>query len=735
MVRAGSAVFGGALAVSLAPMLQRRAASGELPGALPAAGLSPNGPILQFGLVVLFAFLFAIAGTFAARRLAGVRWATIGYVAATLSAPLPLMVYGNVRHVALHGLVAVAVLFLRDLRPRFTFDDVVLIPVLLSCDFSFLDIGFGRTPIAAFERAAIAVLALRLIAGVMTAAPRPALAFFAAPLALLFQLQWLPSDIAGFAAVVWIVCSALLGAVWSTGRRPGTFARVLAFAVYPIALSAYPLALVGVHSVPHVDFFEDAHDLVPASEMLRGERPYTDVLPTHGFLSDGGLDFLFMRFGAADIGQVLAARRVVAVAGVAAIYFVALGATGSGAAGCLAVLLGFALFPASTLWWRMTPALLGVAAFAAAVRLRSEAWIGAAGAALGLALLTSVDFAAYTAVLAVIVVLRWPRRLRAAAAAGAGLGIVLVPALAAFAAGRFFVDFFRGTLDIVRSGRVFVGGAFPIPECLRSPGAMIWQLPSAHCLSAVLWIVATVVTAAALARSPLRMRRSDSVWMVGVWMAVAGVAWAERQHAYYEFALSAFVISALFLFRRHRATVAALAVALALLARPFAHVFDVATAMRRDSGVATADALTVPEIPRARDALFPPQTAAGLRVMQRYIATNLGPRETFFDFSNAGLLYYLFDRDCPIRQVAVPFYESADAQRQVIAALQRNAHVRAALIDFPPSLSAIDGVPNRARVPLVWQYVQQNFLPAADEAGVVIWKRRGSSDGVESADR
>ncbi|HKB81440.1 MAG TPA: hypothetical protein VKH35_17150, partial [Thermoanaerobaculia bacterium] len=153
MVRAGSAVFGGALAVSLAPMLQRRAASGELPGALPAAGLSPNGPILQFGLVVLFAFLFAIAGTFAARRLAGVRWATIGYVAATLSAPLPLMVYGNVRHVALHGLVAVAVLFLRDLRPRFTFDDVVLIPVLLSCDFSFLDIGFGRTPIAAFERA------------------------------------------------------------------------------------------------------------------------------------------------------------------------------------------------------------------------------------------------------------------------------------------------------------------------------------------------------------------------------------------------------------------------------------------------------------------------------------------------------------------------------------------------------------------------------------------------------
>ena len=46
MVRAATAVFGAAVAIGIAPLLQFRAAPGELPGALPADGLSPAGPVV-----------------------------------------------------------------------------------------------------------------------------------------------------------------------------------------------------------------------------------------------------------------------------------------------------------------------------------------------------------------------------------------------------------------------------------------------------------------------------------------------------------------------------------------------------------------------------------------------------------------------------------------------------------------------------------------------------------------
>src|SRR6185369_8920984 len=84
------------------------------------------------------------------------------------------------RHVLLHGLVATAVVLARRLEPHFSRADVVLIPTVLSFYFAFLDLGFGHTPIAAFLRAAIVTLALRLCVS--------SCALAAAPLA--FLLQW-----------------------------------------------------------------------------------------------------------------------------------------------------------------------------------------------------------------------------------------------------------------------------------------------------------------------------------------------------------------------------------------------------------------------------------------------------------------------------------------------------------------------------------------------------------------
>ncbi|HEX9407479.1 MAG TPA: hypothetical protein VF975_09190, partial [Thermoanaerobaculia bacterium] len=189
-------------------------------------------------------------------------------------------------------------------------------------------------------------------------------------------------------------------------------------------------------------------------------------------------------------------------------------------------------------------------------------------------------------------------------------------------------------------------------------------------------------------------------------------------------ALASFVIAALFRFRRHRAAFAAVVLALALLVRPFAHLFDVATPLRLAHGLRVEGWVEFRELPRARGALMSPDTATALGSLRRFIATKMQPQETFFDFTFAALLYYLLNRNCPIPQVGVPFYESEEAQRKVIATLQSDRSVRAALIEFPGGLSQIDGIPNRMRAPLVWQYLQRNFRPALDEKGVVIWTRR-----------
>ena len=50
----------------------------------------------------------------------------------------------------------------------------------------------------------------------------------------------------------------------------------------------------------------------------------------------------------------------------------------------------------------------------------------------------------------------------------------------------------------------------------------------------------------------------------------------------------------------------------------------------------------------------------------------------------------------------------------MIAAIDRNPHVRAALV--PKSAAdGLDNVPNEARAPLVWQYLQTHFQPQFDE--------------------
>ncbi|HYM59803.1 MAG TPA: hypothetical protein VEZ11_02800, partial [Thermoanaerobaculia bacterium] len=569
-VRAATAGYGLTVGIALAPELVLRVSAHEVPGAIQAAGISPSTPMLQLVAAIALTIAGALAGNIAARKLCGTdtlvrapsseaaqtgvpvphtAWAATCYCIALSSAAITLMHFGTLRHVILHGIVAAAMVPLRTLQPRFSRADVVLIPVLFSTYFALLDIGFGKTPAATFLRGAILVFALRLLAGWLATNRRPALAFVAAPLAFLFQMQWISAKAAGALALLWIVGTALLLTfLLREGSRERTVRRFATYVAFPIALAAYPLVLLGISSMPAIDFFEDGHDLMPASEMARGELPYRDVVPVHGLLSDGVLDLVAMKSGAASIGTLLKVRRVEASLNMIAIYAVAVAATGTAEGGLLAVLVGVMLWPSATLMVRVIPALAALALVVSAVRMRSRRKLLAAGAVIAIAALFSLEFAVYSAIVAIVAAMRWGgQRSRALLALFVGVIAVALPLLVVFAVIGFAGDFVTVSLALIGGGGVHVRTLLAVPDCFRSLSALVLNFAQPECFAFVMWVVALIAGAAMLAPSPLRARRRDAVWYVAMWVVVAAISYAERQHFYFAFALAPFLIGALFL--------------------------------------------------------------------------------------------------------------------------------------------------------------------------------------------
>ena len=181
------------------------------------------------------------------------------------------------------------------------------------------------------------------------------------------------------------------------------------------------------------------------------------------------------------------------------------------------------------------------------------------------------------------------------------------------------------------------------------------------------------------------------------------------------------------MFRSRNPIARSLAPALIILAlmigQPTAHIAIVG-ALRHAHGPLDSDAREL-ALPRAQGALSKSSDAAVIDVVQRYAASHLQANETWFDFTNRGNLYFLLDRDCPMRQIEVAFYETEERQRDVIRRIEQNPRIRFALM--PPAAgdnTSVDGVPNRVRAPLVYAYLQEHFTPDYEEGGVNFWRRK-----------
>jgi len=182
-----------------------------------------------------------------------------------------------------------------------------------------------------------------------------------------------------------------------------------------------------------LELFERGHWLGPASDMLAGKVPYRDTFPIHGFLSDGGLDYLAFRLVGPEFAISVNARQLVGILFPPAVFLVAAAASRNVVLALATVPLSLGMSTAIVADRPVVP-LLSLAAFVWAIGDRGwkfRAFL--AGLLGGIGLLYALEFGIYVIaaeMLTIAACWRLSKRELLAIASGAfllGVTIVLIP--------------------------------------------------------------------------------------------------------------------------------------------------------------------------------------------------------------------------------------------------------------------------------------------------------------------
>jgi hypothetical protein len=539
-------------------------------------------------------------------------------------------------------------------------------------------------------------------------------------------------------AAVWLA-AGLAGLVLPVLARAAAIAlpaleRPLRTVLLWVLLPGSVTGLVGaaLFRAPTVaDVFEDGHALLPASEYLRGERAYRDIVPGHGLLSDGLLQTAQLTLFGDDYLGLKRGTKVAGAVFLPAFYALGWAATGSAAFGFGGLLFTLLLLP-NYVFVRAILSIwtLVLATYAARTR-KPSAWL-ACGAALPVGLCAAVDFTAYSA--AAVAVALWVARgdrgahlrkvLAGASVSAAAIALVL--------AGYGILDEFLHTTFVFVPSLlpVYALGFPPLKVHGEAPGLSAW-LRSQAALNYLFLAVSAIVSGALLPRGPRVGARGRALLPLLAWFLCANLSVIERHHVVYS--LFPVPVGLLLLHRWARGrgswrSAPALASGFVLLVLflsrgPAGFVSTAAKAIVHPW--IPPDVRTIDGLPRAEGAVFFPWDAALIEATAEMIReADLRPGETWLDFANAPGLYYLFDRDCPIRYYEVPFYESEAAQDEVIAAVAANPRVRTALMSSGLLAQTIDDLTNSERAPRVAAFLRERFRPFSRSGGIEYWIRK-----------
>jgi len=745
ILRAAAAIWGFAIAISLLPIWLGPPAPGQLPGYATSMGFDARAPTrFMLGLMVI-----PLLWTFALRPLLTIlgrddtrAWARNAFVSAVVGILWFVVLTHSLAWVLIApALVLAVVLTMRKVDAHFARHDLILLPVLATVNLALLDL-LPRSVDQVLLLAAAIVFGVRLaVIPIRGTGLPPAMCFALAPLGLALQSSFNAYDIRhspwgplAFAIVTPLLLRALIRDTATTRAR---VRAALRYVIYPLAAYAYLSATsqLAAEGMPRADLFEDQQHMVPAAEMLRGEKPYRDIIPAHGFVQDALLDFVAFRTGPVTLGRALKFRGVLSGTIIIAHYALVAAATGSPEVGLASTFLAM-LFGTAGGSIRVLPAIATLAFIAYAIRKRHARWLAAAGAGVVVCILTSLDHGAYILLTLLIATMRFrDDRKRALMFSAIGGGAAALIAFGGMALYGIAADFVRVTIfEIASLGPVYTLSPFDPPASLQ----MIPNIPEVlgalldkSAFLYVFWPVMTLLTVVAMtSKSPMTPRRRgyrEAFLIVAIFGIITAISYAERHHLLWQFVAAPLIAMAIFRLFHSRLPLARAAAPVVVLitlimAQPTAHI-AITGSLRRTRGTTERD-LRELALPRARGALSRASDAAVIDVVKRYADSHLKADETWFDFTNRGNLYFLLDRDCPIRQIEVAFYETEQRQSEVIGRIEKNPRIRFALIPGDPDTTAVDAISNRVRAPMVYAYLQEHFTPDYEEGGVVFWRRK-----------
>jgi hypothetical protein len=746
VLRISAATWGFAIAISLLPFWLGPPPPGQLPGYAKSIGLDARAP-LRF---VLGLMLIPLLWTFALRPLLTIlgrddtrAWARNAFAPASISILWFVIIDRNVGWVLIAPAIVLAVaLAMRKIDAHFTRQDLILLPVLATVYLALLDL-LPRSVEQVLLLSALIVFAVRMaIVPVRRTGLSPAMCFALAPLGLALQSSFNAYDMrhSPWGPLALAVVSPLLLRVLirDTPAVRARFRAALRYVIYPLAAYAYISATsqLAAEGMPRADLFEDQQHVVPAAEMLRGEKPYRDIIPAHGFVQDALIDYVAFRTGPVTLGRSLKFRGIVSGTIVIAHYALVAAATGSPEVGLASTFLAMLLGTAGGSI-RVLPAIATLALTAYAIRRRDPKWLAAAGAGVVVCILTSLDHGAYTLLVLFIAALRF-RDDRKRALLWSGIGGVAAALIAFIWMGicGIAADFVRVTItEIATLGPVYTMDTFDAPAALERINNVPEVLAALFDKSSwlyVFWPVMMLLVVAALtSKTPLTPRRRahrEAFLIIAIFGVITAISYAERHHLLWLFVAAPLISITIFrLFRSRnpiaRAFAPAVVIVTLMIAQPTAHI-AITGALRHAHGSLDPTWQEL-ALPRAQGALSRTSDAVIIDAVQRYAASHLKPNETWFDFTNRGNLYFLLDRDCPMRQLEVAFYETDERQRDVIRRIEQNPRIRFALMPLEPvDTTAVDGIPNRDRAPLVYAYLRAHFAPDHEESGVNFWRKK-----------
>jgi len=493
-----------------------------------------------------------------------------------------------------------------------------------------------------------------------------------------------------------------------------------------------------------LDLFENGHWLAPASDMLAGKVPYRDTFPMHGFLSDGGRDYLVFRLFGTSFRASVEARHVIESFFHPAIFLVAAAATRRPLLAALAVPVNAGMAIAVVADRPVLP-LLSLAAFAWAIgenRSPRRAFLTGALGALGL--LYALDFGTFVlaaeGLTLVACAFAWRKRDSCpfhARAWAVGLAAVLLPWFVYLAGNGALGQFLKVSfVDLPFRFESFWGLHFPAPwelvrEWLAGRRYMAGDVPVGPAIAKRFYL-APALGAIGLGLAFAMRKRGASPALVLRLLALSLACLAFFRYVIFRFHLSTgnalagplFLLTLVAVFETFRDRVrsprrlgAALAAVGALAAFGMngpGRLLDVVRNASKYRERTAPPAGTVPlTVPRGGGIRVSRDEERDLRALIEFTDRHAPAGAPVLDLSNRAGLYFFLRRVNPTRFAEVP--PMAAFEEEVLRDLERR---RPALVFLESGtwLDAIDDVPNSRRIPRVWRWVLENY-PARAKVG------------------